>query len=319
MGDLKCECGEVFENKGALKSHQNFCDESDRQAPDISYNKVECPKCGDLVAETQLENHKNSKTCNSGGTFKTLRKEGLDKKFHLKREWKTEDGDYQCPECDEVHSKMGMINHYYKKHTEDGRRLCEGLGNHNEGLIEKMNKAKREKGFLNQFEKAKTLNNPVPDSNAPSGEEHYLYGKSHDKEFKEKISHKVKKWYKNNPDSHPWKNKDKFKSQPCEKLKQKLQDEGFTFEEEFQPLTNRFFSIDIAFPKKKFGIEVNGKQHYKNYNSIEKVQLGIKGLGDYYQKRHKILEENGWKILELYYKEVFNPNITKKIQDYLSP
>lgn len=110
------------------------------------------------------------------------------------------------------------------------------------------------------------------------------------------ISKGRKKYLSENPDKHWWKNKDRFKSKPCEYLKQKLSENGINFIPEHQPLENRFFSIDIAFPDKKIGIEVNGNQHYNQ----------DKTLKPYYQKRKELIEQEGWKIFDIYFIKVYD-------------
>lgn len=62
------------------------------------------------------------------------------------------------------------------------------------------------------------------------------------------------------------------------------------FIEEYKPLNDRLFSIDIAFPDKMIGIEINGNQHYD-----------IEGnLKPYYQNRHELIETAGWTLLEFH-------------------
>lgn len=110
--------------------------------------------------------------------------------------------------------------------------------------------------------------------------------------IKNKISKSRIKFLKANPDKHPWKNKEKFISKPCEHLKQLLKDKNYTFEEEFTDARwNHCYSLDIAFLDKKLAIEVNGNQHYKNDGT----------LTDYYQNRHDYLTSQGWNVLEIHY------------------
>jgi len=123
-------------------------------------------------------------------------------------------------------------------------------------------------------------------------------------EVKDKISKSRSKYLKENPDKHPWKNNDKFTSEPCEVLKEKLRRLNILFEEEYSPLKKRNFSIDIAFPEKKIGIEVNGNQHYEKDR---------KTLKPYYQDRHKIFTQEGWQLIELHYLEVYSEDILEKI------
>ena len=115
---------------------------------------------------------------------------------------------------------------------------------------------------------------------------------------KEKISVARKKWLAENPEKHPWKFMDKYKSKPCETLKKVLRDFGFSFEQEFTDKEwGRHFSLDIAFLDKKIGIEVNGNQHYNRDGS----------LTDYYQERHDLIEGTGWLLLEVPYMWCYKP------------
>ncbi len=114
----------------------------------------------------------------------------------------------------------------------------------------------------------------------------------HSEKSKRLMSEKRKEYLLNNPDKHPWK-KNKFKSIPCENIKNFLKEKNFKFEEEFQPLCDRFFSIDIAFTDIKLGIEINGNQHYS--------EVSTNTLTEYYQKRHDLIEKSGWKSLEVNY------------------
>ena len=116
------------------------------------------------------------------------------------------------------------------------------------------------------------------------------------KEFKQKISNGRKKYLKENPDSHPWCKENKFKSEPCEKLKKFLKENNVNFIEEYQPLKDRFFAIDIAIPEVMFGIEVNGEQHYNRDKTLKK----------YYQERHNLIKEQGWVIYEIHYTKVYD-------------
>ena len=123
-------------------------------------------------------------------------------------------------------------------------------------------------------------------------------------EFKKKVSEGRKQYLLEHPDEHPWKNSNKFISKPCEYLKEKLKENNIDFTEEYSPLENRNFSIDIVFLDKKIGIEVNGNQHYDNDGN----------LTQYYQERHELIESAGWKLFEIHYYDVYKDNIINKIK-----
>lgn len=120
--------------------------------------------------------------------------------------------------------------------------------------------------------------------------------KKHSEETKQLLAQKRHEYLLNNPDKHVWKRNTKFKSAPCEELKNKFRSLGISFIEEYCPFTDSAISLDIAFPDIKVGIEVNGNQHYNNDGSLK----------DYYQKRHDKLEEAGWTIYEIHYTLCYN-------------
>lgn len=123
----------------------------------------------------------------------------------------------------------------------------------------------------------------------------------HSNETKKRMSIIRKNWLKENPEKHVWKYRDKFISKPCEFLKSKLLMNNVSFVPEYTPnIENNFrnYSIDISFPDKKIGIEVNGNQHYNDDGTLK----------DYYKERNKYFIDNGWKIYQIHYLKVYNDN-----------
>ena len=124
-----------------------------------------------------------------------------------------------------------------------------------------------------------------------------------------KMSDRMKKFLKENPNKHPWKNHEKFKSAPCEEFKKMLNQSGISFLPEYPPIEDRHYAVDIAFPDKKIAIEINGNQHYD----------ANKKLKPYYQKRHDDIVSVGWEIFEIPSQFVFNKefvdNIIKKLKN----
>jgi len=176
MSELFCECGKSFDHKGSFRSHQNWCDSSDREAPNIEYEKVECPDCGDMVAETQLGKHKGSKSCKRGGTYETSYVEPR----IAKEENKVGDDEYKCPECEKTYSKRGIGTHYWRNHTEEGK-------NHdpNEGYKKKDREAWNKGLTKEDSESLKKMANSLSET-WKNKEEHG--GWNHFKETREKLS-----------------------------------------------------------------------------------------------------------------------------------
>lgn len=123
-------------------------------------------------------------------------------------------------------------------------------------------------------------------------------------EEKKEISRKRKEYLKNNPDKHPWKSNEKFKSKPCEYLKQKLREHKYQFFEEQGVLgCDKNYSIDIFFPQIKVAIEVNGNQHYDSNGNLR----------PYYQERHNEIESFGIEVLELPYNYCYKEDFFERL------
>lgn len=131
-------------------------------------------------------------------------------------------------------------------------------------------------------------------------------GKKMSIDFCKKVSEARKKYLQEHKEEHVWKRNTKFLSIPCQNLKNRFKELGISFVEELTPFNDYNYSIDIAWPDIKVGIEVNGNQHYNKDGT----------LVDYYQKRHNIFEERGWKLFEIHYSKCYNINITD-FQDIL--
>ena len=159
--------------------------------------------------------------------------------------------------------------------------------------------------ILSREQQAKSLSKAHKERNLPNPPS--FQGKLHSQKSKELLSKNRVDYLTANPDKHPWKNNSKFVSEPCEFLKKKLREAGLDFVEEYQPLKKRFFAIDISFPDKKLGIEVNGNQHYNSDKTLKK----------YYQDRHDLIVESGWTLIEIPYLEAFKDDTVKKIQSLI--
>ena len=121
----------------------------------------------------------------------------------------------------------------------------------------------------------------------------------HTEDTKKLISEKRKKYLQEHPDEHVWKRSSKFVSKPCEYLKQQFRDNNIDFVEEYTPFNDYSFSVDIAWPDKKIGIEVNGNQHYNSDGTLK----------EYYYNRHQIFEDRGWILYELHYSKCYKLDV----------
>lgn len=132
---------------------------------------------------------------------------------------------------------------------------------------------------------------------------------THSLDTKKVLSEKRKQYLKNNPDKHPWKRKDKINSVPCNNVKEFLNQRKIQYIEEYSPITDRLFSIDIAFPHIKVGIEINGNQHYTRDGKLK----------PYYQERHALIEQAGWRLIEVHYSQCFSADNISRFLDFDIP
>lgn len=160
----------------------------------------------------------------------------------------------------------------------------------------------------NEILKKYSISRTVIESGVKAGlfikDKNRRYGHKHSEKTKNILSNKRREFLKNNPDLHPWKKHSKFQSEPCEKFKQLLLNKNISFVPEFTDkewIHN--YSIDIAFPNNKVGIEINGNQHYTKDGQ----------LVDYYKRREFYLTSIGWKIYQIHYSLVYNKNIIDTI------
>lgn len=128
----------------------------------------------------------------------------------------------------------------------------------------------------------------------------------HTSETKAKLSLLRRNFLAEHPDKHPWRRSTKFHSVPCALVRDWLTQHDVQFIAEFgNGFSGRFFSIDIAFPDKRLGIEINGNQHYTHDGNLR----------PYYQERKRIIESTGWRLIELHYSIAYNLEAFKQIYE----
>ena len=128
----------------------------------------------------------------------------------------------------------------------------------------------------------------------------------HSEQTKQKISQIRKQYIKQHPESFAWRRADKFKSKPCEDLKQFFKNNGINFYQEYkniQEFAGKNYAIDIAFPNQKIAIEVNGTQHYNRDGT----------LTPYFQQRHDILQKAGWKVQQIPYNKAYKQEVRQSL------
>lgn len=225
--------------------------------------KTQCDKCNHQIKNCNFGRH--YLVCDGKGPYAPLK---------------------QCKWCERIFDKTDdRPNHVrwcsLNPNKDDYNRNPVQLFSKNarEKAIIGIRRAHRDGKYLESFEKKKG----VP-------------GKKHTEETKSRQSEARKNFLGKNPDAHPWKRNKKFHSVSCENVKNFLRKNEIPFEEEFRPLSDRFYAIDIAFPSLKIGIEINGNQHYNANGTLKK----------YYQDRHNLIVDNGWTLLEIHYSRCFD-------------
>lgn len=193
-------------------------------------------------------------------------------------------GDWECKKCHQkFESRTEMRKHFMEEHKELTRsreiKICEKCG-------------------------AEYVNIRKHKQICPNLVHHHVFTEDE----KRSLSEKRIAYLKANPDKHPWKNSLKFRSEPCEKLKEFLLSKGVTFKEEYTDQNwDRSYSMDIAILDKMIDLEVNGNQHY------------IDGkLKPKYQRRHDYLTSLGWEVIEIPYMECFKIDGLQKIFEKIS-
>lgn len=244
---------------------------------------IKCERCGELISRSNYLKH--TKVCSGEGkkvkpklSFCPFCKFDLDsseltlsqRANHVR--W--------CSSNPNRNKRSQLQPRINFKHTEDTKR------NHSE--IMKLRHVEGRYKHVNESRKGKP-------------------GVVHTEATKEKMRIIRVTFLKEHPEKHPWKRSNKQKSHPCEAFKQILQSNEIQFIEEFKPLTDRFFSIDIAFPECKIGIEINGGQHYDKFERLK----------PYYDNRHKLIVNNGWLLYEIPWYAVFNEEFVDIIIELL--
>lgn len=206
---------------------------------------------------------------------------------------------YICKFCNKEISNAGclVLHESYCKNNPNKKDYSKIGG------FEQYNRRCKELGIPhdNQYTKAKKLGLPKPEISEETRKKlsKTSKGRKHTEETKLKLSLIRKKWLSEHKDEHVWKRDSKFRSIPCENLKSFLKDKGINFVEEYSPFNEINYSVDIAFPDEKIGIEVNGNQHYNRDGSLK----------EYYQKRHDYFENAGWKLFEIHYTKCYKIKI----------
>lgn len=199
-------------------------------------------------------------------------------------------GTWRCCHCDFIAKTQKELQNH--KHIEHPEFSCSSGGGG-------WNKGRTKNDCPSIAKSVETFKNHIKDGTVVPHE-----GKHWTDEEKKHLSEKMKQYLKEHPERHVWKRIKAYQSVPCDILKKFLLENNINFYAEYHDDSwSHNYSIDIAFPNKRFGIEVNGNQHYAHDGNLQ----------EYFQIRHDYLVSEGWTIIEIPYQMVWNDDFKNKL------
>lgn len=188
---------------------------------------------------------------------------------------------YVCPECGKEYSKNGIGSHFWRNHTEEGKKFNP---NPNKGFYDGTRVAWN-KGLTRETDErvrkyVETLKKRFKNKEIiPS-----FLGKTQSEETKKKISESRKKYLLEHPEKVPYKlNHSSKQSFPEKFFETVFINNGIVFEKEFY--ANGYW-LDFCF-NKAFYVEIDGEQHYLDKRIVEHDKI-----------RTMRLAESGFKCIE---------------------
>lgn len=226
-----------------------------------------CKKCNKYITNNNFKRHYESCSNNEN-----------DKRINVDNKWLKQNGKYECPYCGKEYLKNGIATHIWRKHTQDGLNL-----NTN-------NKIPWNKGLTKDTDNRVKKNSENISNN--------MKGKKRNPtsiETKNKISKSMKKAHKEgrawNIGKSRWNNKPSYPEEFFIKvIENEFNDK--IYKREYNVGT---YSIDFAWVHKKLAIEIDGDQHQRFTEYMERDK-----------RKDKHLNENGWKVLRINWRDMCN-------------
>ena len=245
-------------------------------------NRKECPECGRMISLSNFSKHYKSKSClNYNNKIKIRKANNYD--------FCKETEKYICPFCNKKYKKLGICSHIWRSHTEKGRNFKPLKGKNNiawnKGLTKETDERVRRNGLA------------VSKSFKENG--HPFLGKKLSKESKEKISNSMKKAHSEgrawNIGMSRWNNEPSYP----EKFFMKVIKNEFIDKEYIREYPMGIYSADFAWEHKKKIIEIDGSQHQRFKEYIERDK-----------RKDNYIISQGWKILRVSWQDMLKD--TKK-------
>ena len=194
---------------------------------------------------------------------------------------------YKCPICNKLYSKMGISTHIWRSHG-NGKEFVSNP----KGTTVSWNAGKTYEDLLGK-EKSDDLKLKL--SKSLKG----CQGRLHTNEQKQHLSEKMKLAHKEgrawNIGKSRWNNK---KSYP-ETFFEKVIDNDFIDKNYVCEHPIGIYSFDFAWPDKKKAIEIDGAQHQRFQEYIDRDL-----------RKDTFAKENGWIILRIVWKDMFHDTQT---------
>lgn len=228
-------------------------------------------------------------------------------KVKRNEQWLLENGKYKCPHCAKEYTKMGICTHIWRAHGA-GSTHDPNIGfktgdreTWNKGLTAETNDIIKQK-VINLTENNKKLK--IEDN------EEYLrrYSNPHSIESRNKISESMKLAHAEgrawNIGMSRWNNEPSYPEQFFKKV---IENE-FENTDVIQEYNVGRYSIDFAWPELKKAIEIDGEQHYRFEEVIERDK-----------RKNTVLSDNGWQLLRIRWTDMFHNTQTfiKQAKDFI--
>lgn len=242
----------------------------------MSYPTTKCENCNKLITNNNYEKH-----------IVSCGKTSYNRNIPITEKYKIND-EYICPYCNLKFSKFGIGSHIWKRHTEAGINFTWTQTAWNKGLTKETDDRVKNNG-----ESIRKLHKSNPE----------LWPKRiHTVATKKLLSKLMTDRHKNgtawNIGKSRWNNEPSYPEQFFSKVIVS-HFEDIEYKTEY-PIGN--FSLDFAWPHKLKAIEIDGEQHYR---FEDQIQRDI--------RKNKLCDESGWKLLRIRWIDMYN-NPKKYIQ-----
>ena len=213
----------------------------------------------------------------------------------IKENWKQTNGKYACPYCQKEMSKKGIGYHIWKMHGEGKTVISplKGKPSGRKGITKKENPNLAHNEETKKFLSEKVRGNKNPSKRA---------------DVKKKISESMKLAHKEgrawNIGMSRWNNKPSYPETFFMKvIENEFEDKNYKRE---YPIS--IYSIDFAWPDKKKAIEIDGEQHKRFKEQIERDK-----------RKNKCLEKDGWEYIRVDWKYFCNNSkeCIKQLKDFI--